>query len=444
MKFVLKMSAKSLFKDSKSFQERQQRLFDYGKWLSNKLKRPLVKNDFRLPGRITRSVIVTYFKSIKNYLDSFGTIDFKLLLSMIELFRGYASQQEKCQRLIDYGNWLSRELKRPLVKSDFEVAGRVSFTIIAKYFDGSMINYVNSCEFQPTRRKKNMNDAEMREFLKDKKTITEKGCWITDYWKTSNRKGRIQIQYKGKFQFLYRVSYILFKGSIPEGMEATHSCHTPCCYNPDHIFPDTHGGNMRQATERGSMRGSIGKKRGYHGITDPGDYEALLTFVKQHVKINKKEEWIFPTPPSQVYPTITINYKRYRLHRLLLASKLGKKYDAIDVACHVLPDGSKPDKRDVNPDHLFESTGSGNALSAAAYHKGYKLNMGKANQVRDAAAKVDFSKRGSKRRFDRKWAAKLNVSKECIADIRVGRNWKLVNCANYLQQDLKSNKVRND
>ena len=273
------------------------------------------------------------------------------------------------------------------------------------------------------RRKQNMSDSEMKKFLKDKASVTEKGCWITDYWKTSRLDGRIQVAYKGKLQFLSRISYTLFKGNIPNNLIATHSCDNPACYNPDHIFTDTHGGNMKQAARRGRMGGSIDKRRERHGITDPESYEALLNFVKQHIKLTEKSEWIFPAPPSQIYPTIKINNKRYQLHRLLLANKLGKKYNEIDVACHRLPDGSKPHKHDVNPDHLFEGTRRENGLDAVNYHKGYRLNVDKANKVKDAATKFDFSKRGNAKSFDRKWAAKLNVSKACISDIRLDKTW---------------------
>ena len=181
------------------------------------------------------------------------------------------------------------------------------------------------------QRKPNMSDSEMKEFLKDKAAVTEKSCWITDYWKTSRSDGRIRILFKGKMQYLSRISYTLFKGSISDGLLATHSCDNPPCYNPDHIFPDTHEGNMRQAAKRGRVVSSKGRKR--NKITDPYDKEALLKFIKPLVKITKKGEWIFPTGPSKIYPVIQINNKKYQLHRLILANKLGKKYDEIAVAC---------------------------------------------------------------------------------------------------------------
>jgi len=49
--------------------------------------------------------------------------------------------------------------------------------------------------------------------------------------------------------------------------------------------------------------------------------------------------------------------------------------------------------------------------------------MNKANQIRNAAAKSDFSKWGSKKSFDIEWAAKLNVSRDCIRNARASRSW---------------------
>lgn len=35
----------------------------------------------------------------------------------------------------------------------------------------------------------------------------------------------------------HRVAYILFRGSIPKGLEIHHRCNTPSCVNPEHLTP---------------------------------------------------------------------------------------------------------------------------------------------------------------------------------------------------------------
>lgn len=355
--------------------------------------------------------------------DNLKEKQFKEKMLGKELLEGCFTNKDKIKVLIDYGNWLFKKLGRSLIQDDFRKKGRIASTTIIKYFKGSMADYFNSCNFPSVRRKQNMADSEMREFLENKKTVTENGCWITDYWKLSCSKERLQIMYKGKRQFLSRVSYTLFKGSIPNGLLALHTCDNPPCFNPEHLIAGTHQDNSRDAAEKGRLVGNTGKNRKSHGITDPYNNKSLLNFVKQHIEITEKDEWIFAATSTQEYPPITINKKQYQLHRLLLANKLGKKYDEIDTACHALADGSKPNKHDVNPDHLFERTPSENMLDTVKYHKGYKLNTDKATQVRDAVTKSDFSEWGSKTSFDKEWAIKLNVSKTCISMIRLGKTW---------------------
>lgn len=348
---------------------------------------------------------------------------FKLSMSSSELFEGCPTKKDKRKILINYGNWLSKELRKPLVYYDFEVTGRINSSTITTYFGGSMANYFNSCDFLPARRKLKMPDSEMKEFLKAIKIETEKGCWITDYWKNSTPDGRIKIKYKGKMQFLPRVSYGLFTGNIPNKLVVMHKCDNPPCFSPEHLVIGTKQDNSRDAANKGRLGLTKSEKRKPHKIINPYDYKSLLNFIKQHIEITEKNEWIFAAAPSQEYPPITINKKHYQLHRLLLANKLGKKYEDIKVACHRLPDGSKPNKHDVNPDHLFEGTHSENILDTVKYHKGYKLSYQLAEKIRKAAKKYNFSKKGSKKRFDKEWAAKLDVSRTCIKNIRLNKSW---------------------
>ena len=86
------------------------------------------------------------------------------------------------------------------------------------------------------------------------------GCWL---WASGVRgnPARPVIRNKGKSITAYRVSYELFKGPIPFGLLICHSCDTPLCVNPDHLFPGTIQDNFDDCWKKG--RTAVQKKPSY-------------------------------------------------------------------------------------------------------------------------------------------------------------------------------------
>lgn len=92
-----------------------------------------------------------------------------------------------------------------------------------------------------------MTNAALR-FLK--KVFNYKECWN---WNASlrNESGYGQINFMGKMQGAHRVSYMLFKGEIPNGLCVLHKCDNPLCVNPYHLFLGTNKDNVADRERKG-------------------------------------------------------------------------------------------------------------------------------------------------------------------------------------------------
>lgn len=83
-------------------------------------------------------------------------------------------------------------------------------------------------------------------------------CWIWIGAKNKGEYGKLgrKIDGKRKFFCASKVSYLLFRGQIPQGIFVCHNCpgrDNPSCVNPKHLWLGSHSDNMKDAYKKGTI-----------------------------------------------------------------------------------------------------------------------------------------------------------------------------------------------
>lgn len=76
-------------------------------------------------------------------------------------------------------------------------------------------------------------------------------CWLWIGAKDTKGYGALTSNYKTLRA--HRYSYLLHRGPIPEGLHVCHSCDTPACVNPDHLWLGTNKENHKDKIEKGRI-----------------------------------------------------------------------------------------------------------------------------------------------------------------------------------------------
>lgn len=76
------------------------------------------------------------------------------------------------------------------------------------------------------------------------------GCWL--WFGAAQKDGRGTLAKSPKGNIVApRVSWQLFRGEIPDGLDVLHTCDVPACVNPDHLWVGTHKENMHDCIRKG-------------------------------------------------------------------------------------------------------------------------------------------------------------------------------------------------
>jgi hypothetical protein len=79
-------------------------------------------------------------------------------------------------------------------------------------------------------------------------------CWVWTGYR-HHRDGYGHFKLDRKPVRAHRMSYEFEHGKIPEGMNVCHRCDNPPCVRPDHLFLGDQSVNLKDAYEKGRLKG---------------------------------------------------------------------------------------------------------------------------------------------------------------------------------------------
>lgn len=112
-------------------------------------------------------------------------------------------------------------------------------------------NYLSECiNCKKVFTKKNqLETCSVKCYIEGYSKKTVGGCW--EWQKGISPSGYGVSTFEGKQYRTHKLSYLIFKGEIKEGLLVCHKCDNPICCNPEHLFLGSPKQNMLDCSQKG-------------------------------------------------------------------------------------------------------------------------------------------------------------------------------------------------
>ncbi len=126
----------------------------------------------------------------------------------------------------------------------------------------------------------------------------EELCWLWTISAGHNGYGRFQVA--GKIKRAHRLAWEFSYGPIPQRINVLHSCDTPLCCNPEHLFLGTHQDNVNDCFRKN--RQAKGSTQHLSKLTAP-DVVQIRQLYLQNLPITRIAAQ-FSVSPSCIYDIV--------------------------------------------------------------------------------------------------------------------------------------------